>query len=127
MVSNENIIQGGDNKMKLVIEKESSNLIIKLKGQLDLHTAQDFKNKVKKQLSNKINNIVLDLEAIDFIDSSGIGAILSLYKKIENKGGEVVIINMSPTLNRIFELSGVLKIIESYSSRRQALENLSRR
>lgn len=113
--------------MKLIIEKDASNLIIKLKGPLDLHTAQDFKEQVKKQLSKKINNIVLDLEIIDFIDSSGIGAILSLYKKIENKGGKIVIINMSPTLKRIFEVSGILKIIEAYTSRQQALENLSRR
>ena len=113
--------------MKLVIEKNSSNLIIKLTGPLDLHTAQDFKEQVKKQLTKKINNVVLDLGTIDFIDSSGIGAILSLYKKIDSIGGKIVIINMSSTLKRIFEVSGILKIIESYASRQQALENLSRR
>ncbi|MFW6009307.1 MAG: STAS domain-containing protein [archaeon] len=113
--------------MKLGVEKNNSSLIIKIKGQLDLHTAVDFKKRVKKEIGPGIDNLVLDLKTIDVIDSSGIGAILSIYKKINKKKGEIVIINTDPIVKRILELSGVLKIIKLYSSRQAALEYLSRR
>ena len=123
MVNNEIIIQGG-NVMKLLFEKEANNLIIKLKGKFDLHTAQYFKTEVNNHLEKNINGIVLDLEDIDFIDSSGIGAIISIYKKIEKKNRKIAIINVSPILRRILELSGLLNIIEIYNSRNKALESI---
>lgn len=110
--------------MELRAERISSNLIVELKGQFDLHTAKYCKEKISRYLNKEVKNLILDLEEIDFIDSSGIGAILSIYKKIEQKGGKIVIINMNPTLKRIFELAGVLNIIESYSSRTEALTKL---
>ena len=113
--------------MKLTCKKVSANLIVELNGNFDLHTAKYFKDEINRYLKKEIDNLVLDFKAIDFIDSSGIGAILSIYKKIEKKGGEIVIINISPTLKRIFELSGVLNIIEFYSSRVEALEKLQGR
>lgn len=113
--------------MDLTVEKDSSYLIVGLDGQFDLHTAKRFKTKLMRYVNKGSRNIVLDLGEIDFIDSSGIGAILSIYKKIEQKSGELVIINLSPPLKRIFELSGVLNIINLYSSRDEALKKLQRR
>jgi len=113
--------------MNLTVEKVSSHLIIKLDGQFDLHTAKDFKTKVTRYLNKEDKNLILDLETIDFIDSSGIGAILSIYKKVEKNGVELVIINISSPLKRVFELSGLLNIIRLYSSRNEALKKLQRR
>ncbi|MBM7555264.1 STAS domain-containing protein [Halanaerobacter jeridensis] len=113
--------------MKLIAEKITSNLIVRINGNFDLHTAEYFKKQISSYLKKEINNLILDLQSIDVIDSSGIGAILSIYKKIKKRGGKIVIININPTLKRIFELSGLLNIIKVYSSQREALEKLQRR
>ncbi|MGM0369705.1 MAG: STAS domain-containing protein [Bacillota bacterium] len=113
--------------MELSFEKEDINLIVDLTGEFDLHTAGYFKEKIENYLDSEVNNLILNLQTIDFIDSSGIGAILSIYKKIEQRGGKMAIINISPTLKRVFEISGVLNVIDVYDNRREAVKNIQRR
>jgi stage II sporulation protein AA (anti-sigma F factor antagonist) len=113
--------------MELSFEKKDINLIVALTGEFDLHTAGYFKEKIENHLDSEVNNLILNLQTIDFIDSSGIGAILSIYKRIEKRGGKMAIINISPTLKRVFEVSGVLNVIDVYANRREAVKNIQRR
>ncbi|MGM0501260.1 MAG: STAS domain-containing protein [Bacillota bacterium] len=110
--------------MKISVETKEHTLIIKLAGTFDLHTAVYFKQEINNYLNRKIKGLILDLEDIEFIDSSGIGAVLSIYKKMEKKRGKIAIINVNPNLKRIFELSGILKIINLYPSQQLALQNI---
>ncbi len=110
--------------MDLSFERVENILIVKLDGEFDLHTADYFKEKVDKKLNLKIKDLILDLEGIKFIDSSGLGAILGRYKDINKRGGEVAVINITSQVKRIFEVSGMLKILNIYSSEDEAVDNI---
>ena len=55
--------------------------------------------------------IVFDFNNVTFMDSAGIGMVLGRYKMIKMIGGNLEMINVSPNLKRIFEMSGITKII----------------
>ncbi len=61
---------------------------------------------------------------MNFMDSSGIGAVIGRYKKMSLRGGKVCLTNVTPTVKRIFELSGMFKIISMYENVEEALRNI---
>lgn len=88
-------------------------LTMRLNGELDLVVAEKFRSEADMMLL-KYNPklIVINLEAVPFIDSSGLGALLGRYKKISESGGKIVLVAVKTPVMRILELSGFNKIME---------------
>ena len=101
------------------------NLIIKLKGELDHHIAQDLREEIDSLLDkNPIKSIIFDFSNINFMDSSGIGVIIGRYRKISKFGGVVSVVNLNKQVRKIFELSGIDKIIKAYDTYEEAVSSL---
>ncbi len=122
MVNGEFVIKKGVKRMKLSFKQVNNILIVRLEGEFDLHTVDSFKDAVEKKINSKVKNIILNLKQIKFIDSSGLGAILGLYKRVTARGGKIVMANATPQLKRIFELSGILKIMKISKNEEDALD-----
>ncbi len=100
-------------------------LLVRLSGELDHHTAESLRLKVTKMLEEKnIRHIVLNLEELSFMDSSGLGVILGRYKQIKNIGGEMVVCAISPSVKRLFDMSGLFKIVRLETTEDYALKTL---
>ena len=78
---------------------------------------------VKKIDDIDIKNIIFDFQNIKFMDSSGIGVIIGRYKKIANSHGSVSVINMNPRVEKVFNLSGMGKIINVCKSYEDAINS----
>jgi stage II sporulation protein AA (anti-sigma F factor antagonist) len=117
----------GENAVSLMMDFEVKRdvLIIRLSGELDHHTAEELREKVTDTLEREaIRHIVLNLERLTFMDSSGLGVILGRYKQIKNLGGEMIVCAVSPTVKRLFDMSGLFKIIRLESNEQFALQTL---
>lgn len=100
-------------------------LIIRLVGELDHHTADMVRSQVEEKIESEgIRHILLNLEELSFMDSSGLGVILGRYKHISQLGGKMIICAISSSVYRLFELSGMFKILKVVDSEEQALEFL---
>ena len=111
--------------MTLKTERLGANLIISIDGELDLETAPIFKETIEKKLNQyeAVRHLILDLEKVSFIDSSGLGAILGRFKRLSQHGGRLSAIRVSQPILRVLELSGLLRIMNIYEDRRQALDS----
>lgn len=108
--------------MKLDVERKETNIIIRLSGELDLYTVNNLRAVLEREMEVKgIKNLILNLGKVDFIDSSGLGLILGKYKALTERGGKVVAVDLLPVVKKIFELSGLLKIIPIYDTESQAV------
>ncbi len=111
--------------MNLSVEKYKNNLLVELKGELDHHSTENARKKIDQEYSNhKIKNIILDLRGLTFMDSSGIGLVMGRYKNCIEENGKVVIVNDNNYVDKILKMSGLLKIINVYSSIELAIKNL---
>lgn len=113
--------------MSLAIELEVKRdvLCIRLAGELDHHTAEELRAKVTEVLETRsVHHIILNLENLTFMDSSGLGVILGRYKQIKTSGGEMVVCSISPAVKRLFDMSGLFKIIRLETDESHALEKL---
>lgn len=117
----------GKGGLRLFIETEriGSNLIVEIEGELDLETSPTFRKVVDEKLNQygSIKHLIFDLKKVSFIDSSGLGVILGRFKRLNQQGGKISAVNVSEQIKRIFQLSGLLKIMEIYEERQDALEN----
>jgi stage II sporulation protein AA (anti-sigma F factor antagonist) len=113
--------------VSLNIELETKNdvLCIRLSGELDHHTADELRERATAVIEkNDIRHIVLNLEHLSFMDSSGLGVILGRYKQIKQVHGEMVVCAISPAIQRLFDMSGLFKIIKMEPTEEFALQRL---
>ncbi|MCL6570479.1 MAG: anti-sigma F factor antagonist [Bacillus sp. (in: Bacteria)] len=113
--------------MSLNIDMETKHniLVIRLSGELDHHTADELRAKVITVIEkNEIRHIILNLEQLTFMDSSGLGVILGRYKQVKQVQGEMVVCAISPAIQRLFDLSGLFKIIKMEQTEESALQRL---
>lgn len=113
--------------MSLNIEMEiiQDVLCIRLSGELDHHTADDLRRQITNKMEGyDIRHIVLNLASLSFMDSSGLGVILGRYKQLKQLHGEMVVCEISPAIQRLFEMSGLFKIIRLEPSEQFALKRL---
>lgn len=113
--------------MSLHIELEYSSkaLVVRLKGELDHHTAEAVKARMEEAIAKgNVPHVVVNLKDLKFMDSSGLGVILGRYKQITGKGGKMVLCDVSPSVYRLFEMSGLFKIVAVEDNEKQAISSL---
>lgn len=100
-------------------------LVVMLAGELDHHSAQEVRVKIDDRIDRfNINKIVFDFSAVTFMDSSGIGVIVGRYKRVLVRDGKVAIAAINKGIKRIFDLSGIFKIIKVYPTVEDAVSKL---
>lgn len=98
-------------------------LIIKLNGELDHHNAIRIREEADKMIDRKnIKHIIFDFNSTTFMDSAGIGVIMGRYKKVIFIGGKIAVVNINMSVDRIFRISGLYKIIEKFDNIEAALD-----
>lgn len=111
--------------MDIKFTNRGSTLIASFTGELDHHFAEYARNKIEGELLKATTrNVVFDFSGLSFMDSSGIGVIVGRYANIKKLGGRVAIICNNQKINRILEISGILKLMSVYDSLDYALNAL---
>ncbi|MFD1039225.1 anti-sigma F factor antagonist [Virgibacillus byunsanensis] len=100
-------------------------LIVRLSGELDHHEAEGLRKIWKDTMyKNSVKHVILNLESVTFMDSSGLGVVLGRYKEVLQLGGEMVVCSVSPPIERLFEMSGLFKIVRLEKDEHYALFSL---
>lgn len=90
---------------------KGSTLILRLKGELDEITVGDLRIRISKYIDEyKIKHLLINVEKLDFLDSSGIGFIIGRFHQLRKVNGDVSICNVHQKIERIIGLSGLCKI-----------------
>ncbi|CAM2804852.1 anti-sigma F factor antagonist [Paenibacillus sediminis] len=107
------------------LEHQKHVLIVRLSGELDHHTADLVRMQIDDAIVRRQSeHLILSLKDLQFMDSSGLGIILGRYKSIKQKGGKMVVCGVNPPVYRLFEMSGLFKIMPIYENEGTALSSL---
>ena len=98
--------------MESIYKKEDKQLLFKLEEDIDEYAVQ----KIRRKLDNEIERympkeVIFDFNNVSFMDSAGIGLIMGRYKLASMLGGKVEVTNMNHSVKKIFEMSGMQRII----------------
>ena len=94
--------------------------IIKIEERLDAENASVFKEKIEKLINTGEAGIVLDFSNTKFIDSIGLGSLVSILKQTANKKMSIMLCSLSPQVRQIFELTKLYRLFEIFDSLEEA-------
>ena len=86
----------------ITVEKKAESAEIRFSENLVSDTVEDLRGTLKKLLSEQLNRITLNFQSIEMIDSMGIGLLVSTHNTLTARGGDLVIVNLSPDLLELF-------------------------
>jgi anti-sigma B factor antagonist len=78
-----------------------------LRGELDLATAAEVRRQLERYGATTTGEVVVDCQSLEFIDSTGLSALIKVQAELDETGREVVLLNLSRGTGRVFEISGV--------------------
>jgi len=87
-----------------VEEKQSGVFLITPKGRIDSETYQFFDKKTSSVLAPDTKTIIIDMDFVYYINSSGLGIILKLRKHAECNAGKFIITNLQPQIKKVFDV-----------------------
>ena len=100
-------------------------LVAAIEGEIDHHSAAQWRKAIDCEfLKTKAQHIVFDFSKLHFMDSSGIGLIMGRYKLLAPVGGKVLLVSVSPQLDRLISISGIYKIVGWAKDVNEALAKL---
>ena len=92
---------------------EDKLLILKLTEEIDECTVQKIRRKADYEIERYMpRKVIFDFNSVTFMDSAGIGLIIGRYRIANMLGGTIEIANVTDSIKRVLELSGLLKIIK---------------
>ena len=98
--------------MDYIYMVNDNKLIIRMNAELDHHLAEEMRQVIDDVIDKRgVTHIVFDFTKVDFMDSAGIGLIIGRYKLVDMLGGKVKVTNLTTPVRKIFEMSGILRII----------------
>lgn len=108
--------------MDLDIKESGAVCVLKLKGRLvGGEPVAQFERSFQQTLASGHLFLVLDLEALPYIDSSGIGSVVNALRQANKIGGTVKLVNPSPFVAKTFKMVGILTLFGLYDSEDEAV------
>ena len=98
--------------MNITSNKEGKVLTVALNDRLDSATATGIEGDLYMLVDDEIRTIVLDCQGMEYIASTGLRILLTLYKLIHARHGEVILKNVDPSVMEIFEMTGFDEILK---------------
>jgi anti-sigma B factor antagonist len=95
--------------------------VIAVGGELDMRAAPELKGAIALALDEDASRVVVDLSDATFIDSTGMGTLVAALKRLRKRGGSLELVCTEPNLLRVFELTGLDRLLPIRSSRSEAL------
>jgi anti-sigma B factor antagonist len=107
--------------LDLDIRQTGNTCTLKLKGAFKSVSVREFDAAVESAISSGHLYLILDLEAMPVIDSSGIGAVVNALRRTKQFGGDTKLVNPSPFAAKTFKMVGILSLFGVFTSEEEAI------
>ncbi len=112
--------------MELKVESKAEVDVIHVAGRLDLVGANSLKDLIRRRLQDNQVQMVLNLKKVDFINSSGLGALVSVLKDVRLAGGRLALSELASYVKEIFAITQLSNVFEIYDTEQQARETFQK-
>jgi anti-sigma B factor antagonist len=99
--------------------------VFELRGRLSLgNRLSEIEHSIKSQLHSGCRKLVLDLSALDFIDSAGLGLLVMCAGTMEQNGGRMCVATANPRILQIFEITHLERVVAVHADAESACQSL---
>jgi anti-sigma B factor antagonist len=104
--------------MDLVLGSRSENgwAVLEVQGEVDLYTSPQLRDAILRLTEEGENRIVIDLNNVSFIDSSGLGVLVAGLKRARERGGELALVFGEGSVQKVLGITGLDKVFPTHGS-----------
>ena len=95
--------------------------IIAVGGEIDVYTAPKLRDKITELVADGVYDLIVDMEAVEFLDSTGLGVLVGGLKKVRAHDGSLQLVCNQDRLLKIFRITGLAKVFTIHDSETSAL------
>ena len=107
--------------LTLVTREGDGATIVAVKGEIDVYTAPKLRDKITELVGDGVYHIIIDMEGVEFLDSTGLGVLVGGLKKVRAHDGSLQLICNQDRLLKIFRITGLAKVFVIHESADAAL------
>ena len=111
--------------MEIRRRSERNAEILDISGDISLLNCRDLRRSLDQVVSNDPVLVVVNLERVPFIDSSGIGCLIAAYTDLNKRGGRLALVSVPETIVRTLEITNVIAFFQMYDSVEEVLSTLA--
>ncbi len=107
-----------------IVSKDEKQMVLRFTGEIDLFAARDLKPQLNQLAEENPLNVVVDLTQAQYLDSSALGLLIGLRKRVLGHGKKLVVAVQGPGIRKLFELSDLdqmFTLVEGLSAAQEAL------
>lgn len=107
--------------LSLATHEVDGTTIVTVGGEIDVYTAPKLRDKITELVGGGAYRLVVDLEAVEFLDSTGLGVLVGGLKKVRAHDGSLRLVCTQDRLLKIFRITGLAKVFDIHASADEAL------
>ncbi|CAN5221533.1 hypothetical protein BH18ACT4_BH18ACT4_06720 [soil metagenome] len=100
----------------LEVSELKSAAVLAVHGEVDVATAPRLREQVLALVADGYEHIVIDLEGVEFLDSTGLGVLVGALKRVRTHGGELSLVCTRPRVLKVFEITGLTRVFAIHGS-----------
>jgi anti-sigma B factor antagonist len=108
--------------LSLDVTERDGVAVVAVHGEVDVSTAPRLRQQLIETASSGQDTVVVDLDAVEFLDSTGLGVLVSGLKRFRTQGGDLLLVCNPPRVLRVFEITGLTKVFSMHHTVDEAVE-----
>lgn len=108
--------------MQIKIEEKDGVKVCFAEGDIDINTSPQVKKAFDKLAQSKSGKVLINLQKVAYIDSSGLATLVEILKNFKNFGGKLRLCNLSNKVKSLFEITKLEKLFEIMDTEEEALQ-----
>jgi anti-sigma B factor antagonist len=94
--------------------------ILEIEGEVDVYTSPQLKQDIVKLAEGGVKHVIINLSKVEYLDSTGLGVLIGGLKRLRESDGNLVLVGPGMRILRIFEITGLDKIFDIFSTEEEA-------
>ena len=112
--------------IKLTIRELKPDIhLAEVHGEIDVYTSPQVKEALVGLIEKGHYNLIISLEGVRYIDSTGLGVLIGALKKVREHNGGISLICTNPQIKKIFNITGLVKIFGIFKNEEEAMKSLA--
>jgi anti-sigma B factor antagonist len=107
--------------LRLDVSEQNGWSVVEVGGEIDVATAPRLREQLISLVNQGSHRIVVDLTAVDFLDSTGLGVLVGALKRVRTHDGDLSLVCDEPRILKVFEITGLTKVFAMYADVDQAV------
>lgn len=102
--------------LDLKVRKQGDHAVLEVAGEIDVYTAPKLREKLIELVNEGSFHLVVDLEKVDFLDSTGLGVLVGGLKRVRNHDGSLELVCTQDKILKIFRITGLTRVFPIHDS-----------